>query len=171
MPVIEKLARSSKFVSNLYDLDIAGIPAVFVVLIDRYSQRSDLDKKLARLCRQCVDAGTQEIDERQPTHVPSRFRLTPELRARIADDYRNGTPTTDIAVRYRIGKGTVLEILRNANVTMRRQGMTRSQIEQASELYVQGHSLAGIANKLGCPQTSIRWSLINAGVQMRGRHG
>jgi hypothetical protein len=37
------------------------------------------------------------------------------------DEYATGTPTTQLALRYRIGKGTLLRLLHEHGITIRHQ--------------------------------------------------
>jgi len=50
-------------------------------------------------------------------------RLAPDVAQRLAADYRIGVPTTALARRYGLGKGTVLRLLRECGVVMRRPGV------------------------------------------------
>lgn len=55
--------------------------------------------------------------------VPQRVsrRLGTELLGRIMSEYVTGSPTTALARRYGIGKGTLLRLLREHGVTIRHQ--------------------------------------------------
>jgi hypothetical protein len=55
--------------------------------------------------------------------VPQRVgqRLGTELIGQIMDEYATGTPTTQLALRYRIGKGTLLRLLHEHGITIRHQ--------------------------------------------------
>jgi Helix-turn-helix domain len=44
------------------------------------------------------------------------------LIAQIVAEYADGTPTTLLAKRYGIGKGTVLRLIRESGVTLRGRG-------------------------------------------------
>jgi hypothetical protein len=52
---------------------------------------------------------------------------------------------------------------------MRRQPITAEQMDQATQLYEAGSSLAKIAQEPAFPQESVRRALIEAGVTMRPR--
>jgi hypothetical protein len=43
------------------------------------------------------------------------------LIGQIMDEYATGTPTTQLALRYRIGKGTLLRLLHEHGITIRHQ--------------------------------------------------
>jgi hypothetical protein len=56
--------------------------------------------------------------------LPQRVsrRLGPAVIARIIDEYREGASTPRLAARYRIGKGTLLRLIRESGVTVRGRG-------------------------------------------------
>jgi hypothetical protein len=71
----------------------------------------------------------------------------------------------------KLGKGTVLKLLREHGVTMRRQGLSLAEIDEAVELYAAGWSLAKIGQRLGRAHTVIRKALLDREVQVRPWRG
>jgi hypothetical protein len=81
--------------------------------------------------------------------------------------YQAGTTTTELMRTYRIGKGTVLRILEQAGVSMRRQGLPADRLGEAIRLYESGLSLKAVGQRLGCSSDAVRRSLLAAGITMR----
>jgi hypothetical protein len=73
--------------------------------------------------------------------------------------------------RYQLGKGTLLRVLHEQGVAMRRQPMSPDEIEQAWELYQTGLSLTKIGQQIGRDHTVVSRSLRAAGLQLRDSHG
>lgn len=85
-------------------------------------------------------------------------------------DYENGTSTTELTVTYRLSKASVLKLLQDAGVQMRRQGLNDEQTEEAIRLYALGLSLMRVGEQLGFRQSTVASALRAAGVRIRGRH-
>jgi DNA invertase Pin-like site-specific DNA recombinase len=97
-----------------------------------------------------------------------RRRLGEEAIESMVAKYISGAQTTELMVEFSISKASVLKILREYNVPMRRQSMTTEQVEEAIVLYTQGnYSLKATAETLGLAKQSVRNALIKAGVEMR----
>jgi hypothetical protein len=95
------------------------------------------------------------------------FRFTIEQRAALVADYETGLPTTELTTRYGLAKGTVLRMLEEAGVAMRRQGLTEEIAEQARLLYESGLSVAAVGERLGQAPTSRARALRRIGVTLR----
>ena len=106
------------------------IPSLnFVALAYRYSSRTDLSRRLVPLAELAGQA--PRTAPKQP-HAPPRrlhFRLTDAVRQALVEDYLNGIPTTQLTTKYSLGKGSVLQILEDAGVPMRRQGLNEAEVE------------------------------------------
>jgi len=74
-------------------------------------------------------------------------------------------------VTYNLGKGTVLRLLREQGVQLRRQRMSPDEVEQAIQLYGHGLSIATVGAQLGYGDGTIWRALKRAGVTMRDSHG
>jgi hypothetical protein len=92
-----------------------------------------------------------------------RFRLTNEQRAALVADYEAGVPTTELTTRYGLAKGTVLRLLEEAGIAMRRQGLSKGVAEQARLLYESGLSVAAVGERLGQAPTSMARALRRLG--------
>ncbi|BBX25032.1 hypothetical protein MALV_01570 [Mycolicibacterium alvei] len=99
----------------------------------------------------------------------SRTTTGPLRRAHLT--YKDGTGTPELRSRYNLSQGSVLKILHSHGVTMRRQGITDEQIDDAVHLYELGESLAKIGAHLGAEAGTVRRALLNRGVRMRDTHG
>ena len=98
-------------------------------------------------------------------------RLGPEAIAQLVADYENGLASPDLMIKYNLGKGTVLRLLRAQGVEVRNQSLTIEQIEEAIRLYLEGWSLAKVGGHFGREHTVIRDVLMRAGIPRRNAHG
>ena len=89
----------------------------------------------------------------------------------LVADYEGGAETTTLTNSYGLSKSSVIELLENNGVVLRRQPLTEDQVAEAIWLYEHNHSLTSITEKLGLPRESIRRALVGAGVVMRARGG
>jgi len=103
-------------------------------------------------------------------HSPLQ-RLTVAQLTNLVDAYNSGTSTNALAAAYGMSKGSVLKLLAQQHVDMRRQPPTLEQVEKAAALYSQGNSIATVATKLGLSQTAVRNHLRKHGVAFRPRGG
>jgi DNA-binding transcriptional regulator LsrR (DeoR family) len=67
---------------------------------------------------------TDEVDEalERVKVVPQRRRITDSLRAQVVEHYAHGMTSRQVASTLRLGRTTVLEILKAADVAVRPQG-------------------------------------------------
>jgi hypothetical protein len=144
-----------------------------------YSKLDTFQKRVKKL-RNCLvtdeSGGFQPSSHRQqsPSAVPP-FRLSQRLGQetirQIVARYEAGEPSTALMQAFGLSKGSVLEVLRDARVAMRNQGLSDGQIEEAERLYETGWSLARIGGKFGVDHTVVRRQLMLRGVPMRDTHG
>ncbi|MBV9486539.1 MAG: helix-turn-helix domain-containing protein [Frankiaceae bacterium] len=87
--------------------------------------------------------------------------------AQLVSDYEAGVPTTTLMSRYDIGKGTVIDILHRAQVSMRRHGLGANDLSDAAALYAAGHSLRAVGAQFDCDAETVRKELRSAGVHIR----
>lgn len=86
--------------------------------------------------------------------------------------YEDGTPTRALMIRFSLAKGTVLRLLQDHGVTMRRQpGLNQQQIAQAIELYQRGWSLARLADHFSVSAGTVHARIREAGIPTRDTHG
>jgi transposase-like protein len=114
-------------------------------------------------------AGSRSSTPRPRVHRLAQ-RLAPEVLEELIQTYRDGTPTTHLAVTYQLSKTTAAKLLRDHGVPLRRQGLTAEQAEQAVELYESGLSLAQCGEKLGVHPSGVHVELKRTGVVMRSAH-
>lgn len=106
------------------------------------------------------------------SYTPYRLeqRLAMEVVEQLVRDYEVGIPTTELTVTYRLSKASVLKLLREAGVVMRRQGLNEAQTAEAVRLYRSGLSLVRVGEQIGFGPTSVAKALRSAGMRLRGRH-
>jgi DNA invertase Pin-like site-specific DNA recombinase len=136
-----------------------------------------LSKFFQELCADGVitpDGRAVDRSDRTPKVVqPFKLdqRLTEEIRAKIISRYESGASSLRLANQFRISKGSVIRILRDAGVPIRSQRLSDEQIEEAASLYRSGLSLIQIGIRLGSDATTVHRQLRRYGVQMRDTHG
>ena len=145
----------------------------FVGTIGRYANPRFPERTLEELQRLIEKLSHTRPSEAEPEAVirDVNRRLGSKTIARLVADYRAGTPTTQLTVKYGIGKSTVLRLLEDAGVPMRRQPISDEVTIMAVSLYEAGKSLAAIAREVGQAKQSIRLALLKAGVEMRPSGG
>lgn len=82
-------------------------------------------------------------------------------------DYQAGWSSTELQARYRLGKGSVLRLLRKAGVEMRRRPLGQDQLCAIVERYQSGLTIREVAAELGLPKTTVQDGLAQSGVTMR----
>lgn len=107
----------------------------------------------------------------RPVRRARRAALSSADILHLTEAYRSGVPTTQLAKMYGAGKGTVLRVLHEAGVPMRRQPMTADERTEVIRLYGDGWSLARIGTTFGRQHTVIRDVLTRAGIVRRDSHG
>ena len=133
----------------------------------RYSRHPDLLRLARKLAKLQVSGGV-ERPETGPKVVRSiGLRLSAELRAEIVQQYRDGIPTTSLCELHGLGKSTVLKLLAEAGVQMRRQPLSEPEIEAAARLYADGRSLSKVSAELGIAQSSLQLAFKQRGVEVR----
>lgn len=93
-----------------------------VELVRLYSNPSMGSARLARL--RCDALTRRRATAEPPARIPQRVsqRLGAGHIERIVAEYQSGTSTTRLTVRYHIGKGTLLRLIHESGVTVRRKG-------------------------------------------------
>jgi uncharacterized protein (DUF433 family) len=141
-----------------------------VDLLRRYSNLPDLDPTLRRARRRLREP-TSEATSKVPPRRKLAQRLDPATVARLVTDYQAGASTAALMEPYDLGKGSVIQLLHEAGVPMRYQGLSPTEAEEAATLYATGLSIAKVAAKLDLPASSVYDALKRAGVAMRPAHG
>jgi len=126
--------------------------------------------KTSQNLRKLIDS---DLPERaQPAARASRvhrieLRLATEELAQLVLDYQAGWSSTELQARYRLGKGSVLRLLRKAGVEMRRRPLGQDQLCAIVERYQSGLTIREVAAELGLPKTTVQDGLAQSGVTMR----
>lgn len=108
-----------------------------------------------------------------PRNLPHRLdrKVSPETAAQLIADYESGTPSTQLAKIYGLGKGSVLKLLKGAGVQMQNHGLKQENFEEAAMLYRDGWSLPRVAERFDCSVGSVRKEFRTHGVQIRPPNG
>lgn len=107
------------------------------------------------------------LREFQPRVKRGWNRLNTDQQAAVVTRYSNGETSTTLAEEYGVAKSTILRILREARVVVRRQPMTPDQVSEAAQLYQAGLSLSQVAKQLDVNQETMRAAIMRAGVVLR----
>lgn len=94
-------------------------------------------------------------------------RLSAEAQEAVIRRYSGGETSTALANEFKVAKFTILRILRENSVVVRRQPLTAKQIKQAVMLYGSGRSLSQVAEDMSVNQETMRVAIIKAGVELR----
>ena len=141
-----------------------------LLLVDLISRYSKLQQPHESPDLQRILGAAQQGRSGQPAKVRDLGRRLGQAKIdQLAADYQSGTPTTQLMAEYGISKASVLKLLADAGVPMRRQPLTAAQVTEAVDLYQAGLSLAKVSELLTLPHESVRRALIDAGVRMRSR--
>ena len=105
--------------------------------------------------------------EFQPRVKRGWNRLSAEDQASVVTRYGRGETSTALAEEFGVAKSTILRILRENRVVVRRQSLTPEQASEASRLYESGLSLSQVAEQLQVNQETMRVAIIAAGVTLR----
>lgn len=103
----------------------------------------------------------------EPRVKRSWNRLSNEVRTTVAERYAAGETTTALAQEYGVAKSTIISILRDRSVVMRRQPLTAEQVSEAARLYEFGLSLSQVAAQLNVNQETMRVAIRELGVHLR----
>ena len=102
---------------------------------------------------------------------PVSRRVGPETVDRLVADYESGVPTTELTGRYGLAKSSVLKLLADRGVVMRRQGLSEAELTKAAQLYEQGLSVLDVGERIGRSSTVVWRALKKHGVALRPRNG
>ena len=137
--------------------------------IGRNSNLAHLCKKWAEL-RKRISESTRRPASSGTLPRSKRF-LVPTDIGDIVHRYDAGETTEQIGAHYGISKTRVALVLREQDVTIRRQGLTEERLSEAAELYAAGRSLAWLGARYGVSHTTVAAALRRQGMQLRPRPG
>jgi DNA invertase Pin-like site-specific DNA recombinase len=85
----------------------------------------------------------------------------------VVVEYESGLTVAELQARFGLGKGSVLSVLHEAGVPMRRKPLNPDRVAAVIELYESGLSIREVAAKLGIPKTTVQDALERSSVVMR----
>lgn len=149
-----------------------------VELLKRYSNLDTFQNSVKFLEKSLVrsDNGAFQVPSpRTPITPPEPFKLSQRLQSDVITEivarYKAGVPSTALAAAFGISKSSIIRLLREAGVKVRKQGLTDEQIDDAVKLYAEGKSLAWIGKRLRVDHGTVWRQLRKRGVRMRDTHG
>lgn len=158
---------------------VAGLSIQHCVdLPGRFSNpRPALRTLISRLLKETQGLGARSrTPERHDTRGPmaknsakSQTRLRPTRQAELIADYVAGMPVKAISEKYSVHRGTILDAVRRAGITVRVVGLDTDERARASSLYVGGMTLMQVARRIGIGDEAVRQAVLDAGGQIRPR--
>lgn len=106
----------------------------------------------------------------QQSDVQRVRRLDAAARQLVVERYELGESQVELAAAFGVHRDTIVRCLEAVEVDRRRPGLTEGEVTRAAELYREGLSLADVGADLGRAPSSVRASLLRAGVELRGRY-
>ncbi|MEV7693274.1 helix-turn-helix domain-containing protein [Microbacterium sp. NPDC089189] len=107
----------------------------------------------------------------EPRPWAVRRRLTDAQIEEIVTKYQSGAGTPKLCDEYGISKPSMLELLHERGVQMRRQPLTKTQRAEAVRLYEEGMAIKPIANELGSSFGAVHRVLKAEEIKLRPRPG
>lgn len=141
-----------------------------VEVVRRYSRQPHLwrtSKRLAKLLTETNLARPPEPDRPAPQVHKLRQRLSKEQVKQLVQDYETGMSSTELRARYRLGKGSVLKLLAESGIPMRRRSLEPEQLAEIVRRYEAGLTIREVAAELGLPKTTVQDALAHAGTTRR----
>jgi hypothetical protein len=106
----------------------------------------------------------------RPSPRQAQVRLDCHQISALATAYHAGEATNELAERFGIHRATVTTILHRLGVNLRQRGLNGAQVAEAGGLYLEGWSLARLAERYDVDDMTVRRYLLLAGVVMRSPH-
>ncbi|HMR50406.1 MAG: hypothetical protein ACOX61_09715 [Brooklawnia sp.] len=88
-------------------------------------------------------------------------------RADLLAAYTDGVPVRQLAVRFKVHRGTVSEIARRAGLEPRSPTLPQPVREEAARLYADGLTLVEVGAKLGISHNAVRSAVVACGGTLR----
>ncbi|WP_156371687.1 helix-turn-helix domain-containing protein [Microbacterium sp. Leaf203] len=127
-------------------------------------------QKLAELAAVVPADFVDDLDETGRSWLIRR-RLSDEQVTELVELYQSGVGTPELSKRFGISKPSMLELLHDRGVQMRRQPLTKTQRIRAVQLYEEGLAIKPIAETLGSSFGAVHRVLKAEGVRLRPRPG
>ncbi len=138
----------------------------------RYTKTVGGDR-LARVAARGPDDPDNRHPERSAAAGPRRHkldqRLDAEQIAEIVAGYEAGSHSAELSRRFGVSKTSVIKILREAGVAIRRQGLSDADAARTEHLYLSGLSMAQAAEELDSAASTVCFVLRQRGVRTRPR--
>lgn len=139
-----------------------------VETVRRYSKQPHLWRTSKRLAMLLTSAAERSESNFPLPHVHKLSqRLSDETVAALLSDYRAGSSLGDLRRTYALGRGSVQQLLRQANVRKRRKSLSNAEVAVLIQRYEAGLTIREIAADQELPKTTVRDALVRAGVAMR----
>jgi hypothetical protein len=139
-----------------------------VKLSARYSNHSDQEKRIREVLQ--IELRRSTKPRTQTSRQIQRQLSTEELRV-LLDGYEGGIPINGLAQQFGTHRSTVLDHLNRSFARRRYPALDHQSIEVAQQLYRAGLSLSDVGRLLEVHASTVRSAPMNAGIQMRDRHG
>lgn len=132
------------------------------------SHANELRKAYRHLSTDTASSRPQATPGRQRKAQP---QLSDEKISLIARASTSGNTVCELAAEYGCHRVTISAVLNRQGITLRRSSPNTEQIVEMISLYVAENSLAAVGDRLGFNATTIRTTLLKAGVATRDSHG
>jgi hypothetical protein len=139
-----------------------------VEVLRRYSRQTYQEKTLRNITRILDSELPPRAQEAQIGHV-HRIDVTCDrtVLETLAAEYEVGASTVELQEKFGLGKGSVLRLLHEAGVKVRRQPVDDERLEEIRRLYQSGLTIREVAAALAMPKTTVQDALARAGQPMR----
>lgn len=138
-----------------------------VGLLRRYSKKVHLTSAVLRL-EKLAAVEREPVPEPEPVRIHRvEWRLGEDGIRELIVDYEAGLAVPELQAKYGLSKGSVLRMLHNAGVEVRRQPVGDELVTEIIELYESGLSIRKTGAKAGVPKTTVQNILARSGVAMR----
>lgn len=123
-----------------------------------------------KLQRVLAGHGCDRLTARTTRSPRRQRRLDGQEQAQLLTAYDQGVMINDLAVMFGLSRTAVITKLSRLRAESRR-GVVDRRIEEATELYEYGRSLAKIGRRYGVAPSTVRDALLRAGTPLRPRTG
>jgi hypothetical protein len=139
-----------------------------VEVLRRYSNRTYQGRTLRNVTQILDSEFPPRAQDAQIGHVHRiDVRCDATLLETLAAEYEAGASTVELQERFGLSKGSVLRLLHEAGVQIRRQPMDDARLEEIRRLYRSGLTIREVAACLSMPKTTVQDALARAGQAMR----
>jgi DNA-directed RNA polymerase specialized sigma24 family protein len=139
-----------------------------VEVLRRYSRQTYQEKALRNTTRILDSEPVPRAEEAQIGHVHRiDVRCDATVLETLVAEYEAGSSTVELQERFALGKGSVLAILHEFGVKIRRQPMDDAMQAEIRRLYQSGLTIREVAAVLGMPKTTVQDALSRLGQAMR----